>query len=58
VLLVSAELDEVTALADRLLVLRDGRIAGEVDPRRVTPEEVGLLMTGGGHVSSAVEGRS
>jgi general nucleoside transport system ATP-binding protein len=58
VLLVSAELDEVTALADRLLVLRDGRIAGEVDPRRVTPEEIGLLMTGGRHVSSSVEGRS
>ena len=47
VLLVSAELDEVTALSDRLLVLHAGRIAGEVDPTRATSEEIGLLMTGG-----------
>jgi simple sugar transport system ATP-binding protein len=47
VLLVSAELEEVTALADRLLVIRQGRIAGEVDPRQATMEEIGLLMTGG-----------
>jgi simple sugar transport system ATP-binding protein len=45
VLLVSAELEEVTALADRLLVLKDGRIAGEVDPAVATQEEIGLLMT-------------
>jgi simple sugar transport system ATP-binding protein len=45
VLLVSAELEEVTALADRLLVLKDGRIAGEVDPAAATQEEIGLLMT-------------
>jgi simple sugar transport system ATP-binding protein len=47
VLLVSAELDEVTALSDRLLVLHAGRIAGELDPARATSEEIGLLMTGG-----------
>jgi simple sugar transport system ATP-binding protein len=47
ILLVSSELDEVTALADRLLVMREGRIVGEVDPRQATPEEIGLLMTGG-----------
>ncbi|HYS25862.1 MAG TPA: ABC transporter ATP-binding protein [Vicinamibacterales bacterium] len=47
VLLVSAELEEVTALADRLLVLHNGRVAGEVDPSRATHEEIGLLMTGG-----------
>ncbi|HJU53872.1 MAG TPA: heme ABC transporter ATP-binding protein, partial [Pyrinomonadaceae bacterium] len=47
VLLVSAELEEVTALADRLLVIHDGRIVGEVDPQVATPEEIGLLMTGG-----------
>ncbi|HEY0546247.1 MAG TPA: ABC transporter ATP-binding protein [Pyrinomonadaceae bacterium] len=47
VLLVSAELEEVTALADRLLVIRQGRIVGEVDPKVVTNEEIGLLMTGG-----------
>jgi len=45
-LLVSAELEEVTALADRLLVLHQGRIAGEVDPAVASAEEIGLLMTG------------
>jgi len=47
VLLVSAELEEVTSLSDRLLVFHNGRIAGEVDPRVATPEEIGLLMTRG-----------
>ncbi|HEY2380081.1 MAG TPA: ABC transporter ATP-binding protein [Terriglobia bacterium] len=47
ILLVSAELEEVTALADRLMVLYQGRIAGEVDPVRATKEEIGLMMTGG-----------
>jgi ABC-type uncharacterized transport system ATPase subunit len=47
VLLVSAELEEVTALADRLLVLHQGHIAGEVDPARASFEEIGLMMTGG-----------
>jgi simple sugar transport system ATP-binding protein len=47
ILLVSAELEEVTALADRLLVFHQGRIAGEVDPAAASAEEIGLLMTGG-----------
>jgi simple sugar transport system ATP-binding protein len=47
VLLVSAELEEVTALSDRLLVIRKGRIVGEVDPKTVSAEEIGLMMTGG-----------
>jgi len=47
ILLVSAELEEVTALADRLLVIREGKIVGEVDPKTTTFEEIGLLMTGG-----------
>jgi simple sugar transport system ATP-binding protein len=46
VLLVSAELEEVTALADRLLVIREGRIVGEVDPKTTSTEEIGLMMTG------------
>jgi len=45
VLLVSAELEEVTALADRLLVIREGKIVGEVDPKVATAEEIGVLMT-------------
>jgi len=47
VLLVSAELEEVTALADRLLIIHHGRIVGEVNPATATHEEIGLLMTGG-----------
>jgi ABC-type uncharacterized transport system ATPase subunit len=47
ILLVSAELEEVTALSDRLLVIHDGRIAGEVDPRRASFAQIGMLMTGG-----------
>ena len=47
VLLVSAELEEVTALADRLLVIREGKIVGEVDPKQVSTAEIGLMMTGG-----------
>src|SRR5262249_61988672 len=47
VLLVSTELDEVTALSDRLLVIHNGEIVGEVNPKEVTNEEIGLMMTGG-----------
>ena len=46
VLLVSAELEEVTALADRLFVIYHGQLAGGVEPARVTTEEIGLMMTG------------
>jgi ABC-type uncharacterized transport system ATPase subunit len=47
VLLVSAELEEVTSLADRLLVIHEGRMVGEVDPEVATVEEIGLLMMRG-----------
>ncbi len=47
ILLVSAELEEVTALADRLLVINKGKFVGEVDPKITSNEEIGLLMTGG-----------
>lgn len=47
ILLVSAELEEVTALADRLLVIYKGQFAGEVNPKNTSNEEIGLLMTGG-----------
>ena len=47
VLLVSAELEEVTSLSDRLLIIHEGRIVGEVDPKIATIEEIGLLMTRG-----------
>jgi simple sugar transport system ATP-binding protein len=47
ILLVSAELEEVLSLADRVLVMYQGKIVGEVDPREAEQEEIGLLMTGG-----------
>ena len=47
VLLISAELEEVTALADRLLVIREGKIVGELEPKTSSFEEIGILMTGG-----------
>jgi len=47
VLLVSAELEEVTALSDRLLVVHNGAVVGEVDPKQTSNEEIGLMMTGG-----------
>src|SRR4029434_972954 len=47
VLLVSAELEEVTALADRLMGIYESRIVGEVDPTLSTREEIGLMMAGG-----------
>jgi simple sugar transport system ATP-binding protein len=47
ILLVSAELEDVTALSDRLLVLHAGHVAGEVDPATATPAQIGLMMAGG-----------
>jgi simple sugar transport system ATP-binding protein len=46
VLIVSTELDEVMALADRLLVMFDGRVVAELDPQQVTNADVGLYMAG------------
>jgi general nucleoside transport system ATP-binding protein len=46
ILLVSLEFDEVRSLADRILVIYDGQIAGEFAPE-ATEEELGIAMTGG-----------
>jgi ABC-type uncharacterized transport system ATPase subunit len=46
VLLVSAELDEIQNLADRIGVIYDGRIVAIKDPGEATPTELGLLMAG------------
>lgn len=46
VLLVSLELDEVMDVPDRILVMYEGEIVGEFDPKDVTMEELGLYMTG------------
>ncbi|MGL6235154.1 MAG: ABC transporter ATP-binding protein [Segniliparus sp.] len=46
VLLISADLDELLALSDRIVVLHCGRIVAEADPRTVTAGELGEAMTG------------
>ena len=46
VLLVSLELDEVMNLSDRILVMYEGEIVGEFDPKEVTLQELGLYMSG------------
>lgn len=48
VLLVSLELDEVMNVSDRILVMYEGEIVGEFDPKKVTVEELGLFMAGSG----------
>lgn len=46
VLLVSLELDEVMNLSDRILVMYEGEIVGELDPKGTTVQELGLYMSG------------
>ena len=46
VLLVSLELDEVMSLSDRILVLYDGQIVGQLDPKQTNIQELGLYMSG------------
>lgn len=46
VLLISLELEEVMNLSDRILVMYEGEIVGELDPKQTTVEELGLYMAG------------
>ena len=46
VLLVSLELDEVMNVSDRILVMYEGEIVGELDPKKTTVQELGLYMAG------------
>ena len=48
VLLVSADLDELIGLSDRISVVLRGRVVADVDPADVTPEQLGSAMTGAG----------
>ncbi|VXB05531.1 ABC transporter ATP-binding protein [Nocardioides sp. AX2bis] len=48
VLLISADLDELIGLSDRIEVVLRGRLVGEFDPSDVTPEQLGSAMTGAG----------
>ena len=46
VLLVSLELEEVLSVSDRILVMYEGELEGEFDPKQTTREELGLYMSG------------
>lgn len=46
ILLVSADLNEVMSLSDRILVMFEGKIMGEVNPQDTTEDAIGLLMAG------------
>jgi simple sugar transport system ATP-binding protein len=48
VLLVSAELSEILSLAQRILVMFEGRVVAELDAATATESQLGLLMAGGG----------
>ena len=48
VLLISADLDELIGLSDRIEVILRGRLVGSFDPDHVTPEQLGSAMTGAG----------
>jgi len=46
VLLVSLELEEVMNLSDRIYVMYEGELVGELDPKKITVQELGLYMSG------------
>jgi ABC-type sugar transport system ATPase subunit len=48
ILLISSELEEVLSMSDRILVMREGRLAGEFDREGATQERVMTAATGGG----------
>ena len=56
VLLVSLELDEVMSLSDRILVMYEGEIVGELDPKTTTVQELGLYMAGAKRMQKEGEG--
>jgi len=49
VLLISADLEEILSISDRIAVMYEGQIAGTLDPAEATEERLGLMMTGGGN---------
>ncbi len=53
ILLISEDLDEVRALSDRIAVMYEGAVVGEVDADTATVEELGLMMAGSGLRSDA-----
>jgi ABC-type uncharacterized transport system ATPase subunit len=53
ILLVSVELDEILALADRILVMNQGRIVGEIAGDKADERQLGLMMTGSAEPQAA-----
>ncbi len=45
-LLISADLDELIGMSDTLQVILRGRLVAQMDPKTVTPAELGAAMTG------------
>ena len=58
VILVSSDLDEIQRLSDRILVMYRGAIIAEVDPEKLTAEQLGLLMAGITGDASSVSGEA
>jgi simple sugar transport system ATP-binding protein len=46
IVLISEDLDELLALADRMFVIYEGEVVGEMPTEEATPERLGLLMAG------------
>ena len=46
VLYIGEDLDVLMELCDRLLVIHNGKVMGTVDPRKVSKEDIGLMMLG------------
>ncbi len=55
ILLVSLELEEVMSLSDRILVMYEGEIVGEFDPKKISVQELGLYMAGAKRADKEVE---
>ncbi|MFW6070091.1 MAG: ABC transporter ATP-binding protein [bacterium] len=55
VLLVSADLDEILAVSDRMVVFYEGQIVGELRAEEATVERLGLLMSGAGEATTVLQ---
>ena len=55
VIFIGEDLDVLMQLSDRIMVLCGGRVSGIVDPRKVTKEDIGLMMI---HVDDSREGEA
>jgi ABC-type uncharacterized transport system ATPase subunit len=56
ILLISADLDEITTLSDKILVLYEGEITGLISSERVNMEDLGLMMAGTKVAEQSIEG--